>query len=184
MFGRLPNDHAAPAAPLPRQFQPALRQPLGEQDPRGEISSGTDNGDGGSWRTIDDEEEEGNDGDDSHHDGDQQNDDVDVDGEDVAAAPHFQNHPDLQDDARPFRHFAHPADVGPPNNHGPLDIAADGDEIDNQHNAEADVRDEVNDEDEWEIDDWNEGMREGWDWVPLAVVFTCFVLIYGIAAAS
>jgi hypothetical protein len=177
-----PNDQALPAAPLPLHFQPTLRQPLDEQEPHGEMSSGTDNGDGGSWRTVDDDNE-GDDGDDSHNDDYQPNYDVDLDGMDIAAAPRFYDHHNLQADARPIRHYvAHPVGIEP-HNHGPLDNAVNADDIDNQHNAEADVRGDVNDEDEWEVEDWNEGMREGWDWVPLAVVFTCFVVIFGIAAA-
>lgn len=72
------------------------------------------------------------------------------------------------------QNYAHPipavdavGDAAPPPHVGvPARAADDGDRhiVDDGENIDA--------EDEWEIDEWNEGMREGWDWVPLAVVST------------
>ena len=92
-----------------------------------------------------------------------------------AAAPAFLPHTQhLQNHAHHIPVViaaAHHADAVPPPNEAAHDAGAaaaghgnivdDGNALGNN-----------NEEDEWEIDDWNEGMREGWDWVPLAVVCT------------
>ncbi len=53
------------------------------------------------------------------------------------------------------------------------DAAGNGNHVEDNN-----AQDDMNNDDEWDIDDWNEGMREGWDWVPLAVV--CFCQIHQI----
>jgi hypothetical protein len=91
----------------------------------------------------------------------------------AAVSPQFVNvqnyaHPvpavDAIGDAAPLPHVGAPAHAADDEDRHSVD---DGDALEN-----------IDAEDEWEIDGWNEGMREGWDWVPLAVVSTIFVRIF------
>jgi hypothetical protein len=53
------------------------------------------------------------------------------------------------------------------NNQGALGaVAGDHEHAQNNENAPGNMVEQ----DEWEVDDWNDDLREGWDWIPLGVV--------------
>lgn len=131
----------------------------------------TDRDDGDSWHTVDDHDDDDDDNDLMLDDGinynpvaDQhiRNHHSDGHGSDGAAAPFFLH---LDNDGLVANDNA--VNLVP----DALDVAADADGNNFEDNNAHDARNEINNDDEWEIDDWNEGMREGWDWVPLPVVY-------------
>jgi hypothetical protein len=197
-FFGLPANDAAPPAPaniaaLPlRRFQPILteaRDELVDDDARAEMRIDDDSSDHGSSCPVSEDDYINDIGEDSgnHDDADSPlEDDYNQQSSNGGAAvlshlPHAL-HPEEYVHAIPaVDAAAHQADPALQPHDDVPDAARDddGDDVGND-NAPGNM----NVEDEWEIDDWNEGMREGWDWVPLAVVCTMFGIVHIMHAAA
>lgn len=153
----MPGYEPAPLAPHHN-----IQHPSGERvgdDSRAEIMNDADSDDGDSWRTVDDDDDITDDEDGNH--------DSDVFREQFG---NQRSDGHGSDGAAPALHLPHPADAGLLPNNNALNFAVDAMHGDGNDDDDDSAQGDINNEDEWEIDDWNEGMREGWDWVPLAVV--------------